>query len=117
VRSPAQRRRLRGGPPGLVPAGDGPPAGRDRAVGDLDVGQIAEEEGAQDRAAVGDWLYNAALLGYVCSATGSAAWVGAATIARLMPYVLLGPFGVAATVTSMGSVDAHGVGGGGLRMR
>jgi MFS family permease len=42
---------------------------------------------------VGDWLYNAALLGYVFSATHSAAWVGAATIFRLLPYVLLGPFG------------------------
>lgn len=42
---------------------------------------------------MGDWLYNAALLGYVYSATGSAAWVGAATIFRLLPYVLLGPIG------------------------
>ncbi len=42
---------------------------------------------------LGDWLYNAALLGYVYSATGSAVWVGAATIARLLPYVLLGPVG------------------------
>ena len=42
---------------------------------------------------VGDWLYNAALLGYVFGATHSPVWVGAATIARLLPYVLLGPFG------------------------
>lgn len=42
---------------------------------------------------LGDWLYNAALLGYVYGATGSAAWVGAATICRLLPYVLLGPVG------------------------
>ena len=42
---------------------------------------------------VGDWLYNAALLGYVFSATHSAAWVGAATICRLLPWVLLGPHG------------------------
>ena len=42
---------------------------------------------------LGDWLFNAALLGYVYSATGSAAWVGAATICRLLPYVLLGPVG------------------------
>src|SRR3954464_9630515 len=41
----------------------------------------------------GNWLYNAALLGYVFSATHSAAWVGAATICRLLPYVLLGPLG------------------------
>jgi biotin carboxylase/MFS family permease len=42
---------------------------------------------------IGDWLYNAALLGYVYAATGSATWVGAATICRLVPYVLLGPIG------------------------
>ena len=42
---------------------------------------------------IGNWLYNAALLGYVYSATHSAGWVGAATICRLLPYVLLGPFG------------------------
>ncbi len=41
----------------------------------------------------GDWLYNAALLGYVYAATGSASWVGAATICRLLPYALLGPVG------------------------
>jgi MFS family permease len=49
--------------------------------------------GASAASQVGDWLYNAALLGYVFSATHSAAWVGAATIARLLPYVLLGPLG------------------------
>jgi MFS family permease len=42
---------------------------------------------------LGDWLYNAALLGYVYAATGSGWWVGAATIFRLLPYVLLGPLG------------------------
>ena len=42
---------------------------------------------------LGDWLYNAALLGYVYSATGSAGWVGAATVCRLLPYALLGPVG------------------------
>jgi MFS family permease len=42
---------------------------------------------------IGDWLYNAALLGYVFTATHSAVWVGAATIFRLLPYVLLGPLG------------------------
>jgi MFS family permease len=42
---------------------------------------------------IGNWLYNAALLGYVYSETHSAAWVGAATICRLLPYVLLGPTG------------------------
>src|SRR5215831_7229528 len=49
--------------------------------------------GASAASQVGDWLYNAALLGYVFGATHSAAWVGAATICRLLPYVLLGPFG------------------------
>ncbi len=41
----------------------------------------------------GNWLFNAALLAYVFEATGSAGWVGAATICRLLPYVLLGPVG------------------------
>src|SRR5215467_15991498 len=49
--------------------------------------------GASGASQIGDWLYNAALLGYVYSATRSAAWVGAATVCRLVPYVLLGPFG------------------------
>ena len=43
---------------------------------------------------LGEWLYNAVLLGYVYTATGSAGWVGAATICRLLPFVLLGPVGV-----------------------
>lgn len=42
---------------------------------------------------IGDWLYNAALLAYVFHATHSAAWVGAATLCRLLPFVLLGPLG------------------------
>src|SRR4051794_16061829 len=49
--------------------------------------------GASAASQIGDWLYNAALLGYVYSTTHSAAWVGVATIGRLLPYVLLGPFG------------------------
>ena len=49
--------------------------------------------GASAASQLGDWLYNAALLGYVYAATGSAAWVGVATIVRLLPYVLLGPVG------------------------
>lgn len=49
--------------------------------------------GASAASEIGNWLYNAALLGYVYSATRSAGWVGAATICRLLPYVLLGPFG------------------------
>ena len=42
---------------------------------------------------LGDWLFNAALLGTVYASTGSARWVGAATICRLLPYVVLGPLG------------------------
>jgi MFS family permease len=42
---------------------------------------------------LGDWLFNAALLGTVFAATGSARWVAAATICRLVPYVVLGPIG------------------------
>ena len=49
--------------------------------------------GASAASQIGNWLYNAALLGYVYSATRSAGWVGAATVCRLVPYVLLGPFG------------------------
>ena len=49
--------------------------------------------GASAASQIGDWLYNAALLAYVFSATHSAAWVGAATLCRLLPYVLLGPYG------------------------
>ena len=49
--------------------------------------------GASAASQLGDWLYNAALLGYVYTATGSAGWVGAATIFRLLPYVLLSPVG------------------------
>ena len=49
--------------------------------------------GSSAASQIGDWLYNAALLGYVFSATHSAGWVGAATIGRLLPYVLLAPLG------------------------
>jgi MFS family permease len=49
--------------------------------------------GASAASQLGDWLYNAALLAYVYIATGSAAWVGVATISRLLPYAMLGPFG------------------------
>ena len=34
--------------------------------------------GASAASQIGDWLYNAALLGYVYSTTGSASWVAAA---------------------------------------
>src|SRR5262249_59840567 len=49
--------------------------------------------GASGGSQFGNWLYNAALLGYVYSSTHSAGWVGAATICRLLPYVLLAPVG------------------------
>jgi MFS family permease len=49
--------------------------------------------GASAASETGNWLYNAALLGYVYNATHSVVWVGAATICRLLPYVLLGPLG------------------------
>lgn len=42
---------------------------------------------------IGDWLYNVALLVHVYSVTGSAAWVGATTAVRLIPYVVLAPVG------------------------
>ena len=49
--------------------------------------------GASAVSQLGDWLYNAVLLGYVYAATGSAGWVGAATIFRLLPWVVLIPVG------------------------
>ena len=49
--------------------------------------------GASAASQIGNWLYNAALLGYVYHETHSAVWVGAATICKGLPYVLLGPFG------------------------
>jgi predicted MFS family arabinose efflux permease len=41
----------------------------------------------------GDWLYNVALLVLVLRSTGSATWVAAAGIVRLLPYVLFGTLG------------------------
>jgi MFS family permease len=41
----------------------------------------------------GDWLYNLALLAYVYERTGSTAWVGLTTAARILPEVVLGPLG------------------------
>ena len=49
--------------------------------------------GASAVSQLGDWLYNAVLLGYVYAETGSAGWVGAATIFRLLPWVVLIPVG------------------------
>src|SRR5262245_53037920 len=41
----------------------------------------------------GDWLYNLALLAFVYERTGSTAWVGITTAARILPEVALGPLG------------------------
>jgi len=49
--------------------------------------------GASAASQLGEWSFTAVLLAYMYGATGSAAWVGAAAIARLLPYVLLGPVG------------------------
>ena len=49
--------------------------------------------GASGVSQIGTWLYNAALLTYVYRVTGSTAWVGAATICRLVPFVLFEPAG------------------------
>ena len=59
----------------------------------LAVGGARALIGASAASQIGNWLYNAALLGYVYGATHSAGWVGAATICRGLLKVLLGPFG------------------------
>ena len=41
----------------------------------------------------GDWLYNVALLVLVLRSTGSATWVAAAGVVRLVPYVVFGTLG------------------------
>ena len=41
----------------------------------------------------GDWLDNLALLAFVYERTGSTAWVGITTAARILPEVALGPIG------------------------
>src|SRR6266568_4695084 len=41
----------------------------------------------------GDWLYNIALVTLVYQRTGSAVWAGVTTAARIVPMVVLGPFG------------------------
>ena len=43
--------------------------------------------------AMGDWLYNVALLALVFGRTGSATWVALTTAARVLPIVVLGPLG------------------------
>src|SRR3954465_15771394 len=41
----------------------------------------------------GDWLYNVALLALVYDRTGSSAWLGVTTAARILPLVALGALG------------------------
>lgn len=41
----------------------------------------------------GDFVYSVALVVFVLDRTGSAAWVSAAAVARLVPYLVLGPVG------------------------
>jgi MFS family permease len=40
----------------------------------------------------GDWLYGIALIVFVYDRTGSAFWVGLASILRLLPYMIFSPF-------------------------
>jgi MFS family permease len=42
---------------------------------------------------IGDWLYNLALLAFVYDRTHSVTWTAVTTAARVLPMVLLGPFG------------------------
>lgn len=42
---------------------------------------------------MGDWAYNVALVVYVYQKTGSAAWVSAATLGRMIPMFFASPFG------------------------
>ena len=41
----------------------------------------------------GNWLYASATIIYILDVTGSAAWVGAAAVIRLLPYILFEPLG------------------------
>lgn len=41
----------------------------------------------------GDWVYGVAVLAYVYEQTGSAGWVAAVSMLRLLPHALLGTFG------------------------
>ena len=49
--------------------------------------------GAFALSAGGSWAYNVALAVYVYDQTGSAAWVGAATVGRFVPSLLFGAYG------------------------
>src|SRR3984957_7654247 len=60
------------------------------ARGDLDVLALPDARGligASAASQIGNWLYNAALLGYVYSQTRSAGWGGAGTICPPLPIV------------------------------
>jgi MFS family permease len=59
----------------------------------LAAGDFRKLIGALAISQAGDWLYNVGFLVYIFERTGSAAWVAAGTIVRLLPYVLLGPVG------------------------
>ena len=59
--------------------------------------------GASAASQIGDWLYNAALLGYVFGATHSVAWVGAATICRLLPSCSSGHSAVRSRIAAPGA--------------
>ena len=49
--------------------------------------------GSLTTSGIGDWFYNVALVVLVLEQTNSPTWVGAATIGRLVPYVLFGTIG------------------------
>ncbi|MDX6687481.1 MAG: hypothetical protein QOF86_3609, partial [Baekduia sp.] len=42
--------------------------------------------------AVGSWSYNIALLAFVYNRTHSLSWVGAATLARFLPLLVVSPY-------------------------
>ena len=69
----------------LNPAAPFRAALRHRGLRILFTGQIASD--------AGDWLYNVALLALVYDRTGSSAWLGVTTAARILPLVALGPLG------------------------
>jgi MFS family permease len=49
--------------------------------------------GALTQSAMGDWAYNVALVVYVYDQTHSAAWLSAATLGRMIPRLLVSPYG------------------------
>jgi class 3 adenylate cyclase/CHASE2 domain-containing sensor protein len=86
-----------GGPSGAVPDG---PTGADAA----EPARAGFREAWQSRrwrrllasftvSGIGDWLYATAFVVWLYDRTGSAAWLGAAMTARMLAYIVLGPFG------------------------